>query len=83
MIDFACIFTSGGVILFQKAFCQLKVLLFLSNNVNFQFDIIELLISRSLVTDKSNDKSYFCEPYRITWKKKDNLYFIVNINGFT
>ncbi len=37
MIDLACIFTTGGVILFLKNFCALK------------FDVIDTLIKKVLI----------------------------------
>jgi hypothetical protein len=37
MIDLACIFTTGGVVLFCKAFCDLK------------FDILDKLIKKVLI----------------------------------
>ena len=46
MIDLACIFTTGGVILFYKAFCTLK------------YDIVTDLITKNLINDRLDEKSY-------------------------
>ena len=40
MIDLACIFSTGGIILFYKAFCTLKT------------DIVSDLITRNLINDR-------------------------------
>jgi hypothetical protein len=54
MIDLACIFTTGGIILFYKAFCVLKS------------DLIEVLIKDNLAKDK-NEMNFFSDPYRVFW----------------
>jgi signal recognition particle receptor subunit alpha len=55
MLELAAIFTTGGLLLFYKAFCTLK------------FDIIDKLIKKILIQDKSGEDSYFEDPYRIKW----------------
>lgn len=67
MIDLCCIFTTGGVILFYKAFCTLKT------------DLVETLIQRNLISDKAGDKSLYVDPHRIKWKrsKSSKLYFMI------
>jgi len=67
MIDLACVFTTGGVILFYKAFCNLK------------FDAIDSLVKRFLVQDKASENSSFMEPYMVKWKIANdlNLIFVV------
>lgn len=55
MLELAAIFTTGGFLLFYKAFCPLK------------FDVIDKLIRKILIQDKSGEESYFEDPYRIKW----------------
>jgi hypothetical protein len=42
MIDLACIFTTGGVVLFYKSFCDIK------------FDIIDQLIRKVIISNILN-----------------------------
>lgn len=64
MIDLACIFTTGGVVLFYKAFCTLK------------FDAIDLLVKKILVQDKAAETSSFMEPYMVKWKVANDLELV-------
>ena len=65
MFDLVCIFTTGGVILFYKAFCALK------------FDIIDCLIKKVLLQEKTSEKSYLMEPYSVKWKKANEFNLII------
>jgi len=47
LIILVCIFLTGGVILFYKAFCVLK------------FDILDCLIKKVLLQVKTSENSYF------------------------
>ena len=64
MLDYACIFTTGGVLLFTKAFTTMK------------FDPIDLLIKRVLVQDKGSEQKLFLEPYQVRWTVDNNLKII-------
>ena len=65
MIDVVCIFTTGGVLLFYKAFVGLK------------FDPIDLFIKNVLVQERTSDKEYVCDPYTIKWRQNNNLGLII------
>ena len=65
MFDLVCIFTTGGVILFYKAFCVLK------------FDIIDCLIKKVLLQEKTSENSYFMEPYNVKWKLANEFNLII------
>jgi len=67
MIDYACIFTTGGVVLFFKAFCTLK------------FDALDTVIKKVLVQDKVSESKYFIEPYMVRWKTANDLGLIFAI----
>lgn len=64
MFDLVCIFTTGGVILFYKAFCVLK------------FDIIDSLIKKVLIQEKSSQYSYTFDPYTVKWKLANEFKLI-------
>ena len=64
MIDIACIFTTGGVMLFYEAFCQLK------------FDPIDLFIQDVLVSENRHKTEYRCDPYMVKWKISNKLGII-------
>ena len=65
MFDLVCIFTTGGVILFYKAFCVLK------------FDILDCLIKKVLLQEKQSESSYFVEPYVVKWKLANEFNLII------
>ena len=64
MIDVICIFTTGGVILFYKAFVQLKL------------DPIDMFIKNILVQERAAEKSYTCDPYTVKWRQSNELGII-------
>ena len=59
MLNLVAIFTTGGVLLFYKAFDSLK------------FDIIESLIQNQLLKEK-NEQSYFQDPYRVMFQRSQD-----------
>lgn len=67
MIDLACVFTTGGVVLFYKTFCNLK------------FDAVDVLIKKVLVQDKGAETQLFLEPYMVKWKVANDLNLIFAI----
>ena len=67
MIDLACVFTTGGVVLFYKTYCNLK------------FDAIDTLIKKVLVQDKAAESQLFLEPYMVKWKVANDLNLIFAI----
>lgn len=44
MIDYACIFTTGGMVLWCKAFCDTS---------GFKFDIVNMFIKNVMLDDKT------------------------------
>ena len=67
MIDYACVFTTGGVILFQMTFCPLR------------FDIIDKLIKTKLIKQRTADESLHVEPYMVKWTQANDfdLFFCI------
>ena len=55
MLELVAIFTTGGIMLFYKAFCVLKQ------------DMIDILIKKILIQDRRGESSLLEEPYRIQW----------------
>ena len=55
MIDMACVFSTGGALLFQMTFCHLK------------FDVIDKLIKERLLKQRAGDQKFNCDPYVIKW----------------
>lgn len=47
MIDYACIFTTGGMVLWCKAFCD----------TSYKLDIVSTFMQNVLVNDKPGSKS--------------------------
>ena len=64
MIDIACIFTTGGVMLFYEAFIKLE------------FDPIDLFIKDVLVQEKTSENKFRCDPYMVRWKISNKLGII-------
>jgi signal recognition particle receptor subunit alpha len=67
MLELACIFTTGGVVLFYKAFCTLT------------YDPIDVLIKKVLIQDKTAETAYFSDPYVIKWKLANDIGLIFAI----
>ena len=67
MIDSACIFTTGGVVLYSKNFVDMK------------FDPIDVLIKKVLVHEKNAETQHFIEPYIVKWQvaKEQGIIFAV------
>jgi len=55
MIELACIFTTGGVVLFYKAFSTLR------------YDLVDDLIKKNLINERFSEQSYLLDNYRIEW----------------
>jgi len=66
MLELVAIFSTGGILLFYKAFSTMK------------FDVIDLLVKKILVQDKKGEQSYFADPYRVKWSfaNQHNLVFL-------
>ena len=67
MIELACIFTTGGVILFYKAFVTLK------------FDPIDVLIKKVLIQDRTGETSLHTDPYIIKWRLANDIGLIFTV----
>ncbi len=48
MFEYVCIFTTGGVVLWYKAFCELK-----------QFELLNMFIKNILLEDKQSTKTQY------------------------
>jgi hypothetical protein len=68
MIDFFCIFTTGGVVLWYKAFLG-----------ELKFDLVNLFIRNILLQDKAQKQSYNFSEFCIKWtiETELNLVFAV------
>lgn len=64
MLDLACIFTTGGVILFCRTFCMLK------------FDVLDQLVKKVLIQDKTAESSFHANPYVVKWRFANNINLI-------
>lgn len=67
MFDFVCIFTTGGVILWCKAFCDLKL------------DILNIFIKNILLQEKSARTSYSYQDYMLKWKTQNDIKLVFAI----
>lgn len=56
MFDFVCIFTTGGVVLWFKAFCEMKL------------DILNNFIKNILLEEKTGQAQYNFAEYVLKWK---------------
>ena len=70
MLDYACIFTTGGVVLWCKAFCE----------TNFKYDIVNMFIKNVLLDDKTiNKNSYSFNDNILKWKMLPDLKIVFAI----
>ena len=70
MIDYACIFTTGGVVLWCKAFCD----------TTFKLDIVNMFIKTVLLDDKTlNRNSYSFQDNVLRWKMQSDLKIVFAI----
>ena len=67
MIELICIFTTRGVVLFYKAFSTLKS------------DLVDHLIKKNLINDRSSEKTYLIDNYRVLWRNniEKGLIFMI------
>jgi signal recognition particle receptor subunit alpha len=71
MIDYACIFTTGGVVLWCKAFCDSNLL---------KLDIVNLFIKNVLLDDKMGSRSsYGVQDNILRWKMHSELKIVFAI----
>lgn len=72
MFDYACIFTTGGVVLWCKAFCDSTI----------KLDIVNLLIKNVLLEDKSvqgQRNSYCIADNILRWKLHPEIKIVFAI----
>jgi hypothetical protein len=67
MLDLACIFTTGGVLLFQKLFYAMDT------------EVINTFIKNTLLQEKLDSKIYKMNGQVFNWRfsKEHNLFFLV------
>ena len=70
MIDYACIFTTGGVVLWCKTFCDTSI----------RIDIVNMFIKSVLLDEKSVGKtSYSFGDNILRWKTQPDLKIVFSI----
>ena len=70
MIDYACIFTTGGVVLWCKAFCD----------TSFKLDIVNMFIKTVLLDEKTAGKnSYSFQDNILRFKLQSDLKIVFAI----
>lgn len=67
MFDFVCIFTTGGVVLWFKAFCDLKL------------DLLNIFIKNILLEEKTAQHQYNIAEYVLKWKVQNDLNLVFAI----
>lgn len=67
MFDFVCIFTTGGVVLWCKAFCDLKL------------DILNIFIKNILMDEKTAMHQYNYQDFVLKWKVQNDLKLVFAI----
>ncbi len=67
MFDFVCIFTTGGVVLWYKTYCEVK------------FDILNVFIKDILIQEKSAKDQFNYQDYVLKWKISNELKLVFAI----
>lgn len=67
MIDFMCIFTTGGVVLWYKAFCEMKL------------DLLNIFIKNILLEEKTAKAHYTYQDYVLKWKVQNDVKLVFAI----
>jgi len=67
MFDFVCIFTTGGVVLWFKAFCDMKL------------DLLNMFIKNILLEEKSAKTQYNMAEYVLKWKVQNDMNLVFAI----
>jgi len=67
MFDIVCIFTTGGVVLWCKAFCDLRL------------DILNIFIKNILLEEKTAQSQYNYQDYVLKWKVQNDLKLVFAI----
>ena len=67
MFDFVCIFTTGGVVLWSKAFCEIKL------------DVLNTFIKNILLVEKTGQAQYNFAEYVLKWKVQNDLKLVFAI----
>lgn len=70
MLDYACIFTTGGVVLWCKAFCE----------TGLKYDMVNMFIKNILLDDKTiNKNSFSFNDNILKWKILPDLKIVFAI----
>jgi len=67
MFDFVCIFTTGGVVLWCKAFVDMKL------------DLLNLFIKSILLEEKTSKTQFNFADYVLKWKVQNDLKLVFAI----
>ena len=69
MFEYVCIFTTGGVVLWYKAFCELK-----------QFELLNMFIKNILLEDKQGVKTQFnFHDCVLKWRVQNDMNLVFAI----
>ena len=69
MFEYVCIFTTGGVVLWYKAFCELK-----------QFELLNMFVKNILLEDKQGVKTQFnFHDCVLKWKVQNDMNLVFAI----
>lgn len=64
MFDFVCIFTTGGAVLWFKAFCEMRL------------DLLNLFIKSILLEEKTSQSQFAHSEYVLKWKVQNDLNLV-------
>lgn len=67
MFDFVCIFTTGGVVLWSKAFCDIRL------------DIMNIFIKNILLEEKTAQSQYNYQDIVLKWKIQNDFKLVFAI----
>ena len=67
MLDFVCVFTTGGVVLWYRSFCDLK------------FGLLNIFIKNILLEEKTAQTQYNYQDYVLKWKVQNDMKLIFAI----
>lgn len=69
MFEYVCIFTTGGVVLWYKAFCELK-----------QFELLNMFIKNILLEDKQSTRTqYNFQDCVLKWRVQNDMNLVFAI----
>ena len=67
MFDYVCIFTTGGVVLWYRAFCEMKL------------DLLNMFVKNILLEEKTAKTHYNVSDCVLKWKVQNDLQLVFAI----